>query len=280
MNTEKTLENFAVLRQYREKYLPQIEKSLREYLPAAPPRIEKEFNEAVEFALFSGEKRIRAVLTLLGAELLGGKAESVLPSAVAVEFIHASSKIFNDLFFSKDFENSLNNKSVRKKYGDNLSMLVALGLLNASYSLIFVNHIGMPERAMQAHAEIVECVGSSGLIDGLRVDVILNNEKELSENSAEMLNDSALIRLALRIGAILSGADYLDLANLSRFSQVFGDAFNLSENPTSPPKNFGENSSEDDLKNLIEEGKRLIIQNFPSNEARSCLIQLTESLSK
>ena len=59
---------------YVEKHRPQIEKSLREHLPLAPPNIETQFNEAVEYALFSGGKRLRPVLTLLGAELFGSTA--------------------------------------------------------------------------------------------------------------------------------------------------------------------------------------------------------------
>ena len=72
--TEEKTEKFAELWRYVESKRPQIEKSLREFLPLAPPKIETQFNEAVEYALFSGGKRLRPVLTLLGAELFGGKA--------------------------------------------------------------------------------------------------------------------------------------------------------------------------------------------------------------
>ena len=74
--------------QYIEKHRFEIERSLREFLPFAPPQIETKFNEAVEYALFSGGKRLRPVLTLLGAELVGGNAEQFIPAAVAGEFIH------------------------------------------------------------------------------------------------------------------------------------------------------------------------------------------------
>jgi geranylgeranyl diphosphate synthase type II len=82
---------------YVEKHKPQIEESLREHLPLAPPQVETRFNEAVRYALFSGGKRLRPVLTLLGAELFGGKPEDIMPVAAAVEFIHTSSLIFDDL---------------------------------------------------------------------------------------------------------------------------------------------------------------------------------------
>ena len=70
---EKQTESQTDLWQYVERHRAGIEKSLREFLPLAPPQIETKFNEAVEYALFSGGKRLRPVLTLLGAELFGGK---------------------------------------------------------------------------------------------------------------------------------------------------------------------------------------------------------------
>ncbi len=285
MNTEKSYENFADLRHYSEKYLPQIDKSLREYLPSAPPKIEKEFNQVVEFALFSGEKkRIRPILTLLGAELFGGKAENVLPAATAVEFIYTCSQIFDEL----SFYNSESRKSLSENYGDGLVVLTAIGLLNASYSLVFVNHIGMPERAMQAHQEIVECVAAEGLIGGLNVVKNANSTgfvaNTYSSEQIKNVKTSALLRLALRVGAILSGADYLDQANLSRFAEIFGDAYQMSEDLEQKSANSAisqsENSTRIQLASSVEEAKRFLVENFPSNEARSCLIQLTEFLAK
>ena len=295
---EKSNENLHNLRQYIEKHKPQIEKSLRAYLPVAPPNIETEFNEAIEHALFSGGNRLRPVLTLLAAELFGGKAEDVLPSAVAVEYIFTSSLIFEDLPFMGNLVSARRGKILlHEKYGDGLTVLVALGLLNASYPLVFVNHIGMPERAMQAHQEIVECVGASGLVGGQTVKLkVVESDKldDFSDNEFESIavrksKTSALMRLALRVGAILAGADYLDLAHLSRIAELLGDAYGLSEDligledndaTSKENKAFASSQSKNEMQNklndLIDECKRQLIENFSSNEARSCLIQMTE----
>ena len=170
---EKQTENFTQLWQYAEKYRDAIEKSLREHLPLAPAHIETRFNEAVEYALFSGGKRLRPVLTLLGAELFHGRAEQMLPAAVAVEFIHTSSLIFDDLPAMDNAQERRGKVSVHEKFGEGLAILVAIGFLNASYPLVFVNHTDLPERAMLAHAEIVECVGAAGMIGGQSVDLAL-----------------------------------------------------------------------------------------------------------
>ena len=292
---EKQTENFTDLWQYVEKHRPNIEKSLREHLPLAPLNIETQFNEAVEYALFSGGKRLRPVLTLLGAELFGGTAEIILPSAVAVEFIHTSSLIFDDLPCMDNADKRRGKTSLHEKFGEGLAVLVAIGFLNASYALVFVNHNQMPQRAMQAHAEIVECVGASGMVGGQSVDLALAKGAGDAGDfeSVRNLKTSALMRLALRVGSILAGANYLELAHLSRFAELLGDAYQLSDDLIdleedgeifSENKTFainqGQTSAHLKLKNIIEEAKQILVDNFSSSEARSCLIQLTDYLAE
>ena len=295
---ENHTENLAELWQYVERHRPQIEKSLREFLPLAPPRIETQFNEAVEYALFSGGKRLRPVLTLLGAELFGVKAETVLPAAVAGEFIHTSSLIFDDLPCMDNASERRGKTSLHEKFGEGLAILVAIGFLNASYGLVFVNHVALPERAMQAHAELVECIGASGMLGGQSVDLALAKGAGESSNmefeSVRNLKTSALMRLSLRVGAILAGASHLDLVTLSRFAELLGDAYQLSDDLIDleedgaifgdEQKTFvisqGEDSANLQLKQKVESAKRMLVDNFLPGEARSCLIQLTDYLAE
>jgi geranylgeranyl diphosphate synthase type II len=291
----------AELWQYIEKHRLQIEKTLREHLPLTPPKIETRFNEAVEYALFSGGKRLRPVVTLLGAELFGGRAEMMMPAAAAVEFIHTSSLIFDDLPCMDNARERRGKTSLHEKYGEGLAILVAIGFLNASYGLVFVNHAALPERAMLAHAELVECIGASGMIGGQSVDLALaqganvaGDTKNYDFESVRNLKTSALMRLSLRVGAILAGASHLDLATLSRFAELLGDAYQLSDDLIDLKEdsaifadeqktfaiNEGRQTANRQLKNIVEEAKRILVENFPPSEARSCLIQLTDYLAE
>jgi geranylgeranyl diphosphate synthase, type II len=288
----------AELWQYVEKKRPQIEKSLREFLPLAPPQIETQFNEAIEYALFSGGKRLRPVLTLLGAELFGAKTETILPAAIAGEFIHTSSLIFDDLPCMDNASERRGKTSLHEKFGEGLAILVALGFLNASYGLVFVNHVALPERAMQAHAELVECIGASGMLGGQSVDLALakgaGDSADYESESVRNLKTSALMRLSLRVGAILAGASQLDLVTLSRFAEMLGDAYQLSDDLidleedeaifTDEQKTFaineGKKIAQRRLEKTVEEAKHILIDNFQTSEARTCLIQLTDYLAQ
>jgi geranylgeranyl diphosphate synthase type II len=288
----------AELWRYVEKHKPSIENVLRDHLPLAPPHIETKFNEAIEYALFSGGKRIRPVLTLLGAELVGGNAKTVLPAAAGVEFIHTSSLIFDDLPGMDNASERRGKVSLHEKYGEGLAILAAIGLLNASYGLVFVNHREMPERAIQAHAEIVECVGATGMVGGQTVDLALakragaNDVSNYDFESVRNLKTSALMRLSLRVGAILGGANDMELMQLSRFAELLGNAYQLSDDLLDLEEdreifasetfalNQGEETAGLKLKSIITDARRVLVENFSSSEAQDCLIQLTDYLAE
>ena len=297
MERKQQENNFAELWQYVGKHKPPIETALRRFLPLAPPNIETKFNEAIEYALFPGGKRLRPVLTLLGAEVVGGAAETVLPAAIAVEFIHSSSLIFDDLPCMDNAAERRGKISLHEKYSEGLAILAGLGLLNAAYGLVFVNHHRTPERAMQAHAEIVECIGASGMVGGQSLDLALakgaSSNDSIEQEAARNLKTSALMRLALRLGAILAGADYLQLSALSRFAELLGDAYQLGddlldlqedgalfEGQKTFALNHGADTAQLRLRTLTGEAKRVLIENFSESEARGNLIQLTDYLAE
>ncbi len=292
---------FADLWDYVEAKKPSIEAALRAHMPVAPSHIETQFNEAIEYALFPGGKRLRPMLTLLGAELVGGTADEVIPAAVGVEFIHTASIIFDDLPCMDNSSVRRNKESLHAKFGEGLAVLVGLGFLNASYSLVFVNHAATPELAIQAHAEIVECVGAAGMVGGQSVDLALvagaasMDTEPRSFETVRNLKTSALMRLALRTGAILSGANYMELAGLSRFAELLGDAYQISDDlidldedsetfEDSSQSTFAiENGVEPArlrLEKTIGDAKRVLVEEFDSCDARSCLIQLADFLAE
>ncbi len=287
--------------QYVERHRPAIERALREFLPLAPPIVETQFNEAVEYALFSGGKRLRPVLTLLGAELFGGRPDLMMPAAIAGEFIHTSSLIFDDLPCMDNASERRGKTSLHEKFGEGLAVLVAIGFLNASYGLVFVNHMHLPERAMAAHAELVDCIGAAGMIGGQSVDLALAKGGAATPQngnydfeSVRNLKTSALMRLSLRVGAILAGASTLDLAALSRYAELLGDAYQLSDDLIDLEEDGeifaderktlaiteGRRAASLALGKKVDDAKRILIDNFAASEARSCLVQLTDYLAE
>lgn len=225
------------LRFYIEATKPDIETCLQKSLPLAPHFVRTNFNEALQYALFPGGKRLRPVLTLLGAELCGGERQHILNAAAAVEFVHTSSLIFDDLPAMDNAAERRGKTSLHEKFGEGTAVLVGLALLNVSYGLIFENSFENSPNAVRALREIVECVGAAGMIGGQSLDLALASGVETRENAAQgddfetlrNLKTSALMRMSLRVGAILAGASERQLEILNNFSILLGDAYQTGD---------------------------------------------------
>src|SRR4051794_38938900 len=87
----------VAIRTYIEQHCPLIERALSSRLPVSRLQGAAALNDAVSYAVLSGGKRMRPVLTLLAAEICGAEAEAALPAACAVEFLHAASLALDDL---------------------------------------------------------------------------------------------------------------------------------------------------------------------------------------
>ena len=225
---------------YLERVRPCIEEGLRAHLPSTPVPFAATFNQAINYALFPGGKRLRPVLTFLGAELFGGKAVSVLPAAVAVEYIHTSSLIFDDLPFMDNARKRRGRPCLHLEFGEALAVLVALGLLNAAYGLIFECAGKEDSLLIRAHQELVQCIGPQGMIAGQAIDMLVTRklnasfparDSQLLEGyeSVRNLKTSAMMKMALQLGAILSGANKDQLLLQSRFAMLLGDAFQIRD---------------------------------------------------
>ncbi|HEX8283204.1 MAG TPA: polyprenyl synthetase family protein [Pyrinomonadaceae bacterium] len=222
------------LADYVARMRPPIEQALRRHLPSTSAQFETPYNEALEYALFPGGKRLRPVLTLLGAELVGGRAEEVFDAAAAVEFIHTSSLVFDDLPCMDDARARRGREPLHRLYGDGVAILVALGLLNAAYGIVANAAPSAPERARAAHAEIVECIGPRGMVAGQAIDLASDGARTAAAapgefDAARNLKTSSLMRLAVGLGAILCGADARQLAALARVAELLGNAYQIRD---------------------------------------------------
>lgn len=292
--TEKNI-NVSFWR-FVKRHNPEIERALEKNLPLAPPEIKTQFNEAVRYLIFPGGKRLRPVLTLLAAELVGGSAENVMHAAVAVEYIHTSSIIFDDLPCMDNSPNRRGKLSLHEKYGEGLSTLVAIGFLNQSYRLVTIDGGGEPGRSIKAVVEIVDCVGPAGMVGGQSIDLIIFGKAEPGTEAVRDLRDrhnlktSALIRLSLRLGAILSGANDKELASLSSFADFLGQAYQISDDLIDAEQDNSNiaideyrkddeswpTSLQEDLTTAVESAKSILIDHFALSESRDCLMQLVD----
>ena len=199
-----------------------IEDGLRQYLPQSRLVCSERLNEALEYALFPGGKRMRPILTLLGARMVGGCLSRALPVACAVEFLHTTSLIFDDLPAMDDADLRRGSPALHLVFGEGLAQLAALALLNQTYALF--------GGSAALIAEAAECLGMDGMIGGQAIDLeARSNHCAPAPFTARNRKTSALMRLTLTAGAIACEAGALDIEALAYAGECLGEAYQVCD---------------------------------------------------
>jgi geranylgeranyl diphosphate synthase, type II len=208
------------------EHISAIERELDRVTPAEnerPPVLHR----AMRYTLFAPSKRVRAVLALLSAEVCGGAERAALPAAAAVELVHASSLILDDL-------PALDNAALRRgrpsnhvAHGEAMALMAAFNLFNLAFDTIARAY--EPPLARQISGLIASSVGSQGLIGG-EVEDLLATEASISFEALELIHrwkTGALFVAAATAGALTAGARQEQVAALTAYAKNLGLAFQI-----------------------------------------------------
>ncbi len=185
-------------------------------------------------SITSPGKRIRGVLTLAVGEALGRKPKKLLDAAAAMELIHTSSLILDDLPSMDDALMRRGAPALHRQFGEDLAILAAVALLNQSYALVAANHAeSRPRRwsAQQVVERVVGAVGWDGTIAGEAVDLHSEGSR-LDFDTLEFIHSrktGALFVAAAAVGAMLSNADAATLHRIEIYAKNLGLAFQITD---------------------------------------------------
>ena len=204
---------------YQEIINNELEKYLRKQ--ECP---EKVLNQAMEYSLMAGGKRLRPILVLATYKLFAENFEICMPYAVAIEMVHNFSLIHDDLpeIDNDDFRHGIPTN--HKKFNHATALLAGDALFNQAYIVLSEDLKKEPVqellvRKIRSFNEFSKAVDR--MIAGEYLDTELENkqiEKELLKYIHEN-KTGALLKLSVRMGAILAGASEEDLENLNMVIQ-------------------------------------------------------------
>jgi len=204
-----------------------IEHSLAHHLPRNGARL----RHAVRYSLLAGGKRIRPILTLAAAEAVGGSARTALPFACALEMIHTYSLVHDDLPAMDDDDLRRGRPTSHKVYGEGLAILVGDALLTEAFR-VMAEARGIPaERARLAIAEVAAAAGERGMVGGQALDLAAEGKRTTLRQVAGIhrLKTGALLRVSVRVGALVAGAKPAVLRRLTTYGEHLGLAFQIAD---------------------------------------------------
>jgi geranylgeranyl diphosphate synthase, type II len=220
------------LEQYLARRQPQVERFLERCIPTAPDC--DRLAQAMRYSLFSGGKRIRPILAVAACEAVGGEVKLVLPFAAALELIHTYSLIHDDLPAMDDDALRRGKPTSHIVFGEGMAILAGDALLTEAVRVMAeaaAKAGALQGRALQVLTEVAQAAGARGMVGGQAADIEAENAA-INLPTVEMIHirkTGALIRAAVRAGALLGGASAEQLRRLTRYADALGLAFQIAD---------------------------------------------------
>lgn len=193
----------------------------------------RELAQAVNYSMRAGGKRLRPILMMETYRMFGGESQIIAPFMAAMEMIHTSSLIHDDLPAIDNDEYRRGMKTTHAVFGEALGVLSGDALLNYAYetaSKAFSMEPDQP-RVGKAFTILTSKTGIYGMLGGQSVDVT-NEGKEISREMLDYIYEnktSALIESAMMVGAVLAGASEEEVAQIESIGKKVGLAFQIRD---------------------------------------------------
>lgn len=290
-----TEKNKQILKSYAEF----IEHNLEEYNKLEENCLpQRSVIDAVNYSLSAGGKRIRPVLTLEFCRVCGMDYHIAKAPACAVEMVHTSSLIHDDLPSMDNDDMRRGKPSCHKAFNEATAILAGDALLVKPFEVISADEKLSADIKAKLVYELSSAFGTSGVIGGQVIDI--ENEKRDDvdlENLRNMYSKKtgALLKSACRMGCISAGADEM-LPYADEYAECMGLAFQIIDDVldvTSSSEELGKPVGSDEQQNkttyvkligvekAMQEAEQLTeralkaLENFKDNEF---LAELTEML--
>lgn len=203
-------------------YTSQVETELKKYLA---PREPKELYEAVRHLFDAGGKRLRPILSLLGAQAVGGDSSQVLPYAAAIEMVHVFSLIHDDIMDGAETRRGV--PAVHRKFNENTAILAGDTLQAMAFETIARLNI-----SAELHRELSK--DFAGLVkeicEGQQLDLQFESLKRVDELTYFHMVErktATLYELGMKHGALIAKGDVVLAKKLGEAGRLIGLAYQV-----------------------------------------------------
>jgi geranylgeranyl diphosphate synthase type II len=209
-----------------------IEAIIEQYLPEETG-YQKTIFEASNYSIRAGGKRLRPMLMQETYRLFGGQGKEIEPFMAAIEMIHTSSLIHDDLPCMDNDELRRGLPTTWVKYGYDMAVLAGDALLIYAIETAAkaADLTSDGTRVAKAIGLLSAKAGIYGMIGGQVVDVELTGQPIPREklDFIYRLKTGALLEASMMIGAMLAGADEASLKIVERMASAIGLAFQIQD---------------------------------------------------
>jgi geranylgeranyl pyrophosphate synthase len=217
------------LKQITKQIEPEARKFLNSY-------ISKDFQEVVDYQIFTGGKRIRPALAIISCRMLGGKLKDVLSPAAGLEILHNYTLIIDDII--DDSKLRRNKQTVWKKFGCSITHCAAMDYAAAIFQS--ANCSKNPQKISELFTKTLKII-----IEGEVTDILLErsgrkNEPYIKKNRYQKITEkdyfkmivkktATLFQSSCEIGGICANAKKKEINFLKKYGLNLGIAFQIQD---------------------------------------------------
>lgn len=220
---------------FKEQLMRQTERVnalLDRYLPEETGP-QKTVLSAMNYSVRAGGKRLRPILMEETFRLCGGTGEVIEPFMAAMEMIHTSSLVHDDLPAMDADEYRRGRRTTWVEYGEDMAILAGDALMIYAFETAAkaFSLTDDPARVGRAVAVLAEKTGIYGMIGGQTADVELTG-KPIPADMLEWIDrrkTGALLEASMTIGAVLAGAEEETQRLAARTALLVGLAFQIRD---------------------------------------------------
>ena len=208
-----------------------IAKTLPVYLETTDSDLSLLYDSMRYSALAEG-KRIRPFLVMEFCRLFGGNDAAALPFACAIECVHASSLIHDDMPCMDNDDLRRGKPTNHIVFGEDIALLAGDALITRGYEIAARNTEVTPEIALAATAMLLKNAGAYGMMGGQQIDLWGEKNKVgcplLLKRHAK--KTGALIRTSALLGGFAAGIATEDdprMQDAALYAENIGLAFQV-----------------------------------------------------
>jgi len=212
------------------------------------PAYPAELYEPIKYILSLGGKRMRPALLLMACDFFGGDVNKAISPALAIEVFHNFTLMHDDIMDNAPLRRG--KTTVHERWNNNVGILSGDVMLIEGYKLM----MNVDEHLLRPILNIFNET-AVGVCEGQQLDMEFETRNDVSiDEYITMIHLKTAVVLggALKIGALIGGANEKDAGLLYVFGEQLGVAFQLQDDILDiygDPEKFGKQVGGDIMSN-------------------------------
>lgn len=189
--------------------------------PSQPP----DLYEPISYILSLGGKRLRPALLLMACDIFGGDVNKAVKAALAIEVFHNFTLMHDDIMDKAPLRRG--QVTVHERWNQNVAILAGDAMMVEANKLM----LQVPDPILRTIMDIFNDT-ATGVCEGQQFDMSFESRDRVGADeyiNMIRLKTAVLLGGALKIGALIGGADPKDAALLYTFGEQLGIAFQLQD---------------------------------------------------